>query len=127
MRCQSCGFDNLSGSRFCAGCAKPMSLGFEAVPVPGEDGVFYCAKHKKEATRVTCGRCEKPICTKCTVIGPAGVRCRDCARNKVPVRARGVFHDASRGVAGAVPRQVWYIAIFYVFIGFFRDLFGPRG
>jgi hypothetical protein len=26
-----------------------------------------------------CGRCERPICVKCMVSGPAGMRCPDCA------------------------------------------------
>lgn len=39
----------------------------------------YCYKHPKEETGLSCGRCERPICTRCVVIGPAGPRCRECA------------------------------------------------
>jgi hypothetical protein len=50
--------------------------------VPDEPGVYYCARHSKVKTRLRCGRCEKPICPKCTVYGPTGARCPTCASNK---------------------------------------------
>ena len=50
--------------------------------IPGEPGVYFCARHKNVKTRLRCGRCEKPICPKCTTYGPTGARCRDCASNK---------------------------------------------
>jgi hypothetical protein len=50
--------------------------------VPGEPGVFWCARHKNVKTRLRCGRCEKPICPKCTKMGPTGARCPDCASNR---------------------------------------------
>lgn len=39
-----------------------------------------CANHPKELTVVRCGRCEKPICTRCMVDSPVGKKCRECAR-----------------------------------------------
>lgn len=39
-----------------------------------------CANHPKEMTVVRCGRCEKPICTRCMVDSPVGKKCRECAR-----------------------------------------------
>lgn len=50
--------------------------------VPGEPGVYFCARHKNVKTRLRCGRCEKPICPKCTKMGPTGARCPDCASNR---------------------------------------------
>lgn len=50
--------------------------------VEGEPGVYWCARHKKVKTRLRCGRCEKPICPKCTIMGPTGARCPDCASNR---------------------------------------------
>ncbi len=41
-----------------------------------------CYKHPREETRLSCGRCERPICTRCSVLGPAGVRCRECGSFK---------------------------------------------
>jgi len=50
--------------------------------VPGEPGVYWCARHKKVKTRLRCGRCETPICPKCTKMGPTGARCPDCASHR---------------------------------------------
>ena len=38
-----------------------------------------CARHPNVETVIRCGRCETPVCPKCSVMGPAGIRCRDCA------------------------------------------------
>ena len=53
-----------------------------ALFVPDEPGVYWCARHRKVKTRLRCGRCERPICPKCTVMGPTGARCPDCASNR---------------------------------------------
>ena len=55
---------------------------YDALKVPGEPGVWFCARHQNVPTRLRCGRCEKPICSKCTNMGPVGARCRDCLSNK---------------------------------------------
>ena len=55
---------------------------YDELKVPGEPGVWFCAKHSNVQTRLRCGRCEKPICPKCTNMGPVGARCRDCLSNK---------------------------------------------
>ncbi len=55
---------------------------FSALEVPGEEGVYYCWRHRKVTTRLRCGRCEKPICPKCTRMGPTGARCVECASNR---------------------------------------------
>ena len=54
----------------------------ESFKVPDEPGVFWCARHSKTKTRLRCGKCEAPICPKCTVMSPVGARCRDCASNR---------------------------------------------
>ncbi len=98
------------------------------VAVGDEPGLYYCHRHKKETTRVTCGRCEKPICTKCIVMSPAGVRCQECARNRVPIRMRGVLHDAGSSVGGAArnvgTRQIWYIWLWSMILRFIMGFFG---
>lgn len=38
-----------------------------------------CANHPKTETNLRCGKCGKPICPKCMVDTPVGVRCRECA------------------------------------------------
>lgn len=50
--------------------------------VPGEPGVYWCARHRKTQTRLRCGRCETPICPKCTRMGAVGARCPNCASNR---------------------------------------------
>lgn len=57
-------------------------MAYEELQVTGEPGVWNCARHRTTQTRLRCGRCEKPICPKCTVMGPVGARCRDCASNR---------------------------------------------
>ncbi len=58
---------------------------------------------------------EIAICTKCAIIGPAGIKCKSCGRNRVPLSARGVIHDVTGGAKGAVgnftARPVWYLMI----------------
>ena len=39
-----------------------------------------CANHPRVQTVVSCGRCDKPLCTRCMIYTPVGVRCRDCAQ-----------------------------------------------
>ena len=41
-----------------------------------------CAEHPNVETNVTCGKCGKPICPKCMVQTPVGMRCKDCAKLK---------------------------------------------
>ena len=48
-----------------------------------DDGRLFCYRHPDRETWVRCGRCDRPICTKCAMQGPVGFRCRDCGR---PVR-----------------------------------------
>lgn len=126
-RCAHCGTENPDDSRFCRSCGKP----FVAVPAPveaGEPGLYYCYRHKKETTRVTCGRCERPLCPKCVTVGANGVRCRECARNKVPVRLGGVLHDATssvgRGMQSMGSRPVWYLYIWSAIIRLIMSFFG---
>ena len=125
MVCPKCGADNAEGNKYCGACG--VALGGTALPavaVPGEDGAFYCARHPKVVTRLRCGKCEAPICTKCTVFTPAGTRCRTCAKNKVKVRPGAVLHEAGRLVTDTsqgVGRRVWYMALWYFILSFFRN------
>ena len=42
----------------------------------------YCARHPDTETNLSCGRCEEPVCPRCMVHGPVGVRCESCAQVK---------------------------------------------
>ncbi len=39
---------------------------------------FTCFHHPDRETRVTCGRCERPLCPDCVRHGATGVRCQEC-------------------------------------------------
>lgn len=125
-RCSQCQSEVQGSPKFCPECGKR----FVPNPAPvqaGEDGLFFCHKHKKETTRVTCGRCERPICTRCMVMGSAGVRCQDCARNRVPVRMRGVLHDVGAGVTKSPTAQrAWHLVLVSLLLNFFLGIFGGR-
>jgi hypothetical protein len=125
MKCAHCGGENAEGKKFCGDCGMEFRTVAAPVPVPGEDGVYFCAKHKKEPTRVTCGKCEKPICHKCLVLSPAGVRCKDCSRNKVKMRPRGVVHDLAGGVTRSpIAQRAWYLVAIYFIINIISTMFG---
>ncbi len=125
--CKNCSAENTDDKKFCGECGTALEAAAGPVAVPGEDGAFYCDRHKKVVTRVRCGRCEKPICPRCTVFGPAGTRCRDCARNRVPIRPMGVLHEVTRSIDSPGPaRTVWYLAIWSLFLHIFSGLFGGR-
>lgn len=42
---------------------------------------MQCYRHPQVETFVRCGRCDRPICPRCMVSGPVGMRCRECARS----------------------------------------------
>lgn len=110
-KCDRCGVESENPGKFCGNCGDKFVARPEPVAV-GTDGAFQCARHPKEVTYVSCGRCERPICHRCTVMSSAGVRCRDCARNKRPVRVRGVVHNVGAAIGPLDGRKIWYLYIF---------------
>ena len=40
----------------------------------------YCMNHADARTGVACGKCGEPICPRCMVHGPVGIRCTECAQ-----------------------------------------------
>lgn len=76
---------------------------------------------------LSCGRCERPICTRCVVMGPAGPRCAECGRQNVRVSARGIAHDFTSGFrrlfSGNPFGIYWLILILLLGFGFFRGCF----
>ena len=51
-------------------------------PVEADDGRLFCYRHRDRETWVRCGRCDRPICVKCSIQGPVGFRCRECGLMK---------------------------------------------
>jgi hypothetical protein len=41
---------------------------------------LYCANHPSTETLLRCNKCDKPICQRCGVRTPVGIRCRECAQ-----------------------------------------------
>ena len=50
-------------------------------------GAVPCADHPDVETRLRCSRCGKPICPRCGVRTPVGMRCPDCAGTRSAVAA----------------------------------------
>ncbi len=125
MVCSQCKASAPDNKKFCGECGAALTKS-EAVAVPGDDGAWYCCRHTKTVTRLRCGRCEAPICPKCTVYTPAGTRCRTCAKNKIALRPAGVLHGAVGAISHAAPgagRRVWYLALWYLILSFGRGPF----
>jgi hypothetical protein len=77
-----------------------------------------CAKHPQEETYVRCGKCDTPICGRCTVVTPVGMKCRACAGRAVSVdeptgRQMGVALAASLGAGLALG----WISLFFFVLG----------
>ena len=54
----------------------------ETVAASGTDGgdALFCYRHPERETYISCGRCDRPICTSCAMLGPVGARCRECGK-----------------------------------------------
>ena len=48
--------------------------------LPATDGPFFCYRHPDRETWIRCGRCDRPICTRCSMQGPVGLRCVECGK-----------------------------------------------
>ena len=90
------------------------------------DDVMYCERHKKTPTNVRCGRCDTPVCPRCLVFAPVGVRCRDCGKPtklpqyqvSLPLLLRTLAASLVVGAAGGVALSfVWaYLGEFFYLI-----------
>ena len=88
----------------------------------------HCYWHPGVETRLSCGQCEKHICTQCMVQAPVGIKCRECGKAvRMPTfdvqpsyYARAIGVAIATGVGGGL---LW--ALFtYIFAGipFFPSL-----
>jgi hypothetical protein len=78
-------------------------------------GPVPCADHPDVETRLRCSRCGKPICPRCAVRTPVGMRCPDCAGTRSSVKANpaGTLTAAAAGLGVATVVGVGW--------GFFPD------
>ncbi len=63
---------------------------------------LYCARHPTVETLLRCGRCDKPICTRCQIPTPVGMRCRECAQVKRVALTNRPSELARAALAGLV-------------------------
>lgn len=118
MVCPRCGKENDAENLFCARCG--LEFAQVVATVQDQSDALPCYRHPRERTLLRCGRCDRPICTRCAVLGSAGPRCPDCARNKVAFRPAAVAHEAR--VAGRSLLRMgpwaWYALFFLVSAAF---------
>jgi hypothetical protein len=87
---------------------------------------MQCYRHPKVETAVSCGKCDRPICTKCMIPGPAGMRCPECAS----LRGSALYQiHPSRLVlaivAGLISGVIGAMIMSAPFVGFFIFFVGP--
>lgn len=83
-------------------------------------GVIYCVNHPATETLLRCNRCLSPICVKCAIRAPVGLRCPQCTRaNRSPLYvlepqhyavAVGVALVASLFAGSILPRLGFFFA-----------------
>jgi hypothetical protein len=85
-----------------------------------------CKRHPSVETNLFCSKCEAPICPRCMVQTPVGMRCPTCARlNRVPTyKISGKYYLrgglAAAGLAVAVGFLWLLIRLFVPYISFFN-------
>lgn len=63
---------------------------------------MQCARHPNIETNLTCGKCGTPICPKCLVQTPVGIRCKKCAHlNRLPTYQVSTLYYLKAAGAGA--------------------------
>lgn len=74
----------------------------------GEAQAVYCASHPRVETLLRCSKCGKPICQRCGIRTPVGIRCRECAQmRRPPMYSPGLLHYL---LAGLVALPVSFLA-----------------
>ena len=131
MVCPRCATENEGSNRFCGRCGLEFAQVVASNPSDTE-GQMPCYKHKNEMTLLHCGRCDRPICTRCVIIGPAGPRCKDCARHNLD-RSKTVIAETGLGIRRffrSGPMSIWmWLVIITIGMGLVRGcsaMFRPR-
>lgn len=91
-----------------------------------------CATHPEVESNLRCANCGKPICPRCMVETPVGMKCRDCAKLQRPPMFRVSCGHYLRAIgAGLVLAAVFGFgwAVIRVFVPFsgFMDFFIALG
>ncbi|MGQ9683227.1 MAG: hypothetical protein ACUVX9_11855 [Anaerolineae bacterium] len=83
---------------------------------------LYCVNHPQRETLLRCNKCGQPICLRCGIRTPVGIRCKSCARlQRVPTYRMSWWHSAL-AVAVALPISAvagWFMQFLGFFLAFF--------
>jgi hypothetical protein len=88
-----------------------------------------CKRHPKIETNLSCGKCGDPICPRCMIQTPVGIRCPSCAKmSRVPTyRVSGVYYLRAIGAALGIAIAcgiVWGFIRTLPFVSYFNFLIG---
>src|SRR5215212_668196 len=94
----------------------------DVVDIFPASGPVPCADHPDVETRLRCSRCGRPICPRCSVRTPVGMRCPDCGGTRSSVAANpartltaavaGLAVATAVGIAwGFLPDWQFYLAL----------------
>lgn len=125
--CPRCGKENDADATNCVRCGIVMDEVEGVFQKEPEAPEFFCFRHPKVATNLRCGRCERPICTRCAVMGPNGVRCPECAKQNIAVRPGAVVHEVKRSAMSLFRWGPWGIWIMILIVGMLFSMFRSCG
>lgn len=82
---------------------------------------MYCARHPKIETGLSCASCGTPICPKCMVVTPVGMKCPGCGKSKNTVLfkvtpGRFVLAAIVAIIAGVIASMIGGLGFFAWFI-----------
>ena len=86
---------------------------------------LFCYRHPDRETWVRCGRCDQPICTRCAMQGPVGLRCRTCGKpsrdalTSLTPKQMAIGAVVAMGLGAAVGYFGAQLGLFMIVIGFF--------
>jgi len=94
-----------------------------------EEGLrYFCVNHPNVETLIRCSKCLDPICQKCAVPTPVGLRCRKCAyANRSPLYVVKPPHVLVAGAVGLVLAVMAGAAAVQLWILWVAVLAGPVG
>lgn len=78
-----------------------------------------CYRHPGRATRVSCSKCGRPICTDCMTPSPVGMRCPECSSQTTKVK--------TLSAAGGEPRATIALIVICVLAYLAEGNFGVSG
>ena len=84
---------------------------------------LFCINHPKTETYIRCGKCDQPICLKCRVETPVGMRCRQCGVYRPVQYQVPAYLYVPALVVGLVTG--WLGGLIGTHFGFFTIILGP--